>query len=94
MMFSEHPGKEQRMRTTLDIESDVLAAAKELARLQRVSTGQVVSRLMRQALSGQQPPSAAPAPEAGRAGGFRPFPARGVVVTNELVNELRDREGV
>ena len=35
------------MRTTLDIDDDLLAAAKELARRQGSSTGQVVSRLMR-----------------------------------------------
>ncbi len=42
------------MRTTIDIEDDVLAAAKELARLQNVSAGQVISRLVRQALAGPQ----------------------------------------
>ncbi|MCX7628081.1 MAG: hypothetical protein N2Z69_06695 [Methylophilaceae bacterium] len=82
------------MRTTLDIEDDVLAAAKELARLQRVSTGQVVSRLMREALSGQPSRLSEVASGTGHAGGFRPFPSRGVVVTNEIVNGLRDREGV
>lgn len=40
------------MRITIDIEDDVLAAAKELARLQNVSAGQVVSRLLREALLG------------------------------------------
>ena len=40
------------MRTTLDIEDDVLAAAKELARRQGTSAGQMVSRLLRAALSG------------------------------------------
>ena len=40
------------MRTTLDIGDDVLAAAKELARRQGTSAGQVVSRLLRLALSG------------------------------------------
>jgi hypothetical protein len=33
------------MRSTLDIEDDVLAAAKELAHRQGVSAGKVVSRL-------------------------------------------------
>ena len=42
------------MRTTLDIEDDVLAAAKELARRQGTSAGEVVSRLPRVALSGDQ----------------------------------------
>ncbi len=77
------------MRTTIDIEDDVLAATKELARLQNVSAGYIVSKLVREALAGHQQ---------GRTGkkqtaGFRPFPARGSLVTNEKINELRDQEG-
>ena len=41
------------MRTTLDKEDDVLAAAKELARRQGTSAGHVVSGLLRVALSGR-----------------------------------------
>ena len=41
------------MRTTLDLDEDILLAAKELARQQRVAAGTVISRLVRQALSGQ-----------------------------------------
>ena len=82
------------MRTTIDIEDDVLAAAKELARLQNVSAGLIVSRLMRQALAG--PPNASKYlqhPEK-TITGFRPFPSRGAVVTDEQINSLRDQEGV
>lgn len=80
------------MRTTIEIDDDLLAAAKELSRLQRVSAGQMVSQLLRQALSGAATAPAVrllPAPS-----GFRPFAARGPVVTNDKVNELRDLEGV
>jgi len=78
------------MRTTIDIEDDVLAATKELARLQNVSAGYIVSKLIREALAGHQQ-----APAGGRTvAGFRPFPARGTLVTNEQVNVLRDQEGV
>lgn len=38
------------MRTTLAIDDDVLAAAKELATTQRKSVGQVISALARRAL--------------------------------------------
>lgn len=79
------------MRTTIDIEDDVLAAAKELARLQNVSAGQIVSRLMRNALAGGQSQGQ---PEPRRVGGFRPFSARGELVTNDKVDQLRDQEGV
>ncbi|MGZ3439815.1 MAG: CopG family transcriptional regulator [Caldimonas sp.] len=83
------------MRTTLDIDDDLMAAAKELARRERSSAGKVVSRLLRQSLTN----AAAPAPKATRrnraVAGFRPFPARpGVVVTDEEVNALREAEGI
>ncbi len=82
------------MRTTLDIEDDVLLAAKELARRSGGTAGQVISRLARQALT-QSPASAAVGvkePDANY--GFRPFPSRGGVVTNEQVDRLRDDEGI
>ncbi len=85
------------MRTTLDIDDDVLDAAKELARRQKVSAGKVVSQLLRLALSGQvQGPGPGSAAQAAAVtvGGFRPFAARGVVVSDDLVNALRDAEGV
>lgn len=79
------------MRTTIDIENDVLMAAKELARLQNVSAGCIVSRLMREALAGYHAPlSSSPR----QTSGFRPFPERGALVTNDQVNRLRDEEGV
>jgi hypothetical protein len=87
-------GHRQRltMRTTLDIEDDVLAAAKELARRQGVSAGQVVSRLLRSALSGDT--RARPSGVAVVAG-FRPFAASDQrLVSNELIDQLRDLEGL
>ena len=80
------------MRTTLDIEDDVLAAAKELARREGVSAGQVVSKLLRSALTGEPP-----AQHSGAAvvAGFRPFAARDQrLVSNEEIDKLRDLEGL
>jgi hypothetical protein len=80
------------MRTTLDIEDDVLAAAKELARRQGVSAGQVVSKLLRSALSGE-----ASAQRSGAAvvAGFRPFAASDQrLVSNEQIDQLRDLAGI
>ena len=83
------------MRTTLDIEDDVLAAAKELARLQGTSAGQMVSRLLRAALSGLPGPDASPGLPPGEVAGFRPFPAQaGQLVTNEQIDRLRDEAGL
>ncbi len=78
------------MRTTLNIEDDVLIAAKELARTQNKSLGRIFSELARQALAGE---SGQTTPETSSTG-FRPFPARGYVVSNDQIDSLRDREGV
>jgi hypothetical protein len=82
------------MRTTLDIADDVLQAAKELGRQQKKTTGQVLSELARQALTqpsaGHGSNQEAHAPDEFM--GFRPFPSRGTLVTNELVNRLREED--
>lgn len=82
------------MRTTLDIDDDVLAAAKELSRQQGLSAGAVVSALLRQALTGASRHQAAGAAPGASAAGFRPFPSRGRAVTNGAIDALRDIEGV
>jgi len=64
------------MRTTLDIADDVLLAAKELARRNRKSAGQVVSELAREGLRHPRPKDSGPSgKEPGPFLGFRPFPA-------------------
>ena len=85
------------MRTTLDIDEDVLAAAKELARSQHLSAGQVMSQLLRKVLTGQAGRAATAAEQISApqtVAGFRPFPAGQAIVTNEAVNRLREAEGV
>jgi Arc/MetJ family transcription regulator len=83
------------MRTTLDIDDDLLAAAKELSRQQGRTAGEVVSMLLRQALTGASPGSLAARSRAAAAvGGFRPFASRGRPVTNDAIDALRDIEGV
>jgi len=72
------------MRTTLDIEDDVLLAAKELARRGGLSVGKVLSQLARQALTrhdGQTARDGVP---------LFPIQPDAGVVTLELVNRLRD----
>ena len=75
------------MRTTLDIEDDVLYAAKDLARREKKTAGQVISELARKGLVGL-PALAAGEPKA--VYGFRPFPKEGRIVSNELINKLRE----
>lgn len=80
------------MRTTLDIEGDVLLAAKETARRQKVSVGAVISDLARRSLL--QPQGSAPSPSRSRnrlaALDIQPLPKRGGMVTNEVIDQLRD----
>jgi len=77
------------MRTTLDIDDDVLRAAKDLARRERKTAGRVISELARKALGASPPGSAR---EAKPVHGFRPFPRRGGIVTNELIDRLREED--
>jgi hypothetical protein len=77
------------VRTTLDIDDDVLRAAKDLARRQRTTAGRVISELARQALAAA-PAGSAREPKPLR--GFRPFPKRGGIVTNELIDRLREED--
>jgi hypothetical protein len=76
------------MRTTLDIDEDVLRAAKELARREKKTAGKMISELVRRALGAS--PTAAAAEEPTALYGFRPFPRRGGIVTNELIDTLRE----
>jgi hypothetical protein len=75
---------EVKMRTTLDLDEDVLLAVKEIARRRGATMGKVLSDLARQALTRETAgtvrsgvPLFPVQPEAG-------------VVTLELVNQLRD----
>ena len=83
------------MRTTLDIDDDILAVAKELARREQTTTGKFVSAVMREALQARSLPVSADRPQRLlQAHGFDPIPAGGAVVTDEMVNELREEAGV
>ena len=76
------------MRTTLDIDDDVLEAAKERARRERTTAGKVISDLARNALTA--PPRTPAAREPKTRYGFRPFPKRGGIVTNTTIDALRE----
>ncbi len=81
------------MRTTLDIDEEVLRAAKEIARRRRSTAGAVISELARQALSGRATAvTGIGEPESFY--GFRPLPADGRVVSTETVEDLREEEGI
>lgn len=72
------------MRTTLDLEEDVLLAVKEIARRREMTMGKVFSDLVRQALTKEA--------SGGMRNGVPLFPVQpdARVVTLEIVNQLRD----
>jgi hypothetical protein len=75
----------QTMRTTLAIDDDVLAAAKELAMTERKSVGEVISALARRALrpadTGRKSRNGVP---------LLPLNPNSPRVTSELVHQLRE----
>lgn len=72
------------MRTTLDIDDDVLQAAREIARQKGITMGEALSNLARQALTQRL--------ELETRNEVPLFPRRpdAKIVTLEIVNELRD----
>jgi hypothetical protein len=87
----------QIMRTTLEIDDDILSAAKDLAQREGSTAGRVLSRLAREALTGgnrQFGSNTLSVAEPRALYGFRPFPKNGSLVTNELINQLKDQEGL
>lgn len=91
------------MRTTLDIADDVLFAAKELARREKKSVGAIISDLARQSFARAGTPARTGSKRGAKATlaserlatyGIRPLPKRGKVISNELIDRLRDQEGV
>ena len=80
------------MRTTLNIDDDVLIAVKELAKRECKSLGDVTSGLLRQSLTQRDADGTADSRQEPEFG-FRPFPKRGGIVTNELIDRLREEAG-
>ncbi len=92
------------MRTTLDIADDVLFAAREIAQREKKSIGHIISELARQAFRNPQARlTQAPRTPAGNAPrveeqlaryGIKPVASRGDIISNELIDRLRDAEGI
>jgi hypothetical protein len=74
------------MRTTLDIDEDILLAAKEIARDRRTTAGKVISDMARKGITRRV--------NFKKRNGIPQLPVRpgGGVVTLELVNRLRDED--
>ena len=78
------------MRTTLDVDDDVLQAVKERARREKRSAGEVLSELAREALTGNL--RGGEIAETPSFYGFEPFPHRGPAISNAVIDQLREDE--
>lgn len=81
------------MRTTIDIDDDILLAMRERATRERKSLGSVLSALAREGLRGA-PVAAGNGGGGGDGGRFAVLPRRDEVVTLEKVRRLQDQEGL
>jgi len=81
------------MRTTLDIELDILSAAKEIAAKEKTTAGRVISRLARQGMLASKAPSAGE-PTVVVRNGVPVIAGTGHPITLEHVRKLMDEEGV
>ena len=79
------------MRTTLDLDDDVLISAKDLARRQKRTAGDVISELarigLRQSLAASDGDVTTPFL------GFEPIAPNGRITTNDDINRLRAEVG-
>ena len=79
------------MRTTLDIDEDVLQAAKEIARYEKTSAGRVISRMFRRGFASQNANNGATREYRN---GIPQLPSRGEIVTMEHIQKIMDEEGI
>jgi hypothetical protein len=76
------------MRTTLDLDEDILTAAKEIARAENKTAGQVISDLARRALTASGLEEA----QGQYRGGFRLMRPTESVITSETVEKLLEED--
>jgi hypothetical protein len=79
------------MRTTLEIDTDVLQAAKDLAVLEKTTTGRIISRMARHGLCSESQMSQAHAMERN---GIEMLPRRNELITLNHVQSILDEEGI
>jgi len=83
------------MRTTLTIDSDVLYAAKEIAKAKNCTAGTVISDFFRRGLTAANPAVVANEQDRALAElGIQRFGASDALVTNEYVDRIREDLGI
>lgn len=82
------------MRTTLDIDPDVLETAKEIARKENKTAGAVISDLARRGFYGREL-TVSESPEGyGQRNGVPILPPTGSLVSESTIRKIRDTEGI
>lgn len=82
------------MRTTLDIDPDVLETAKEIARKEKTTAGKVISDLARRGFY-REASVVAESPEAyEERNGVPVLPPTGSLVSESTIRKIRDSEGI
>jgi hypothetical protein len=90
------------VRTTIDLADDILFMAKDFARRDKKTLGQVISDWSRIALkastsSPSTPPATAQQSDTNQklwSLGLRTLPKRGGVVTNQMIDQIREKDGI
>lgn len=83
------------MRTTLDIDPDVLEAAKELAAKEKTTAGKVISEVVRKGIQTSHAPTAtAHKGQYTIKNGIPLMPSRSHLVTSERIRKIIDDEGI
>lgn len=82
------------MRTTLNIDSDVLLTAKEIARREKKSAGAVISEFARRGFYATGSLAAETTESCGEKNGVPVLSPTGTLVSDSSVRRIRDAEGI
>ena len=82
------------MRTTLDIDPDVLQTAKEIARKEKKTAGAVISEFARRGFYGGAPSVSEASEGYNEKNGVPLLPPTGTLVSEATIRKIRDSEGI
>ncbi len=82
------------MRTTLDIDADVLAAAKELAAKERKTAGKVISEFFRRGVKSETTTQLSADKPYAMKNGIPILPFRKEIITTEHIQRIMEDEGI
>lgn len=82
------------MRTTINIDPDVLQTAKEIARKEQRTAGQVISEFARRGFYSVESSVSEPTGHYATKNGVPTLPATGSLVSEETIRKIRDTEGI